>query len=142
MLVKVTVEIGGRQAGVIEREIVGSPSEIEEALRPVQQRVGRIVLEDAFGRLGRETPAPHCCGRKMGSLGMREIVVQTLSGPVQFLRRRYRCKKCGTSAYPADAQLCTGCHRISRPLAKRVCQLSTVEHHGCQPCCWTSMACC
>lgn len=128
MLVKITVEIGGRQAGVIEREIVGSASEIEEGLRPVQQRVGRIVLEDAFGRLGDETPAPHCCGRKMGSLGMREIIVQTLSGPVQYLRRRYCCSNCGKSAYPADVQVCTGCHRTSRPLAKRVCQLATVEH--------------
>ena len=128
MLVKVTIEVDGRQAGVFEREVTGTASEVEEAVQSVKQRTGKIVLEHAFCQLGREMQAGCCCGRPMHSRGLRTLTLETTSGPVIVERRRYRCSVCGREVYPADAELCTGQHQISRPLSKRICQLAIVEH--------------
>ena len=64
----------------------------------------------------------------MKNCGWRVIDVQTTCGPVPVQRRRYRCERCGRELYPADAQICCGRHRVTRPLAQRVCQLATTEH--------------
>lgn len=128
MLVQVIVAIDGRQVGLAERELDGLASVIEEDVQHVLQRTGRMILERAFNKVGCETPPSMCCGRKMRSRGRREITVVTLNGPVRVVRRRYQCEECGRADYPADAQLCTGDHRVTRPLAKRVCQLATLEH--------------
>ena len=128
MLVKVTIEVDGRQAGSFEREVSGTAAEVEEEVQAVKQRTGKIVLEHAFCRLGREMSAGCCCGKTMSSRGMRSLTLETTSGRVIVERRRCRCSVCGREEYPADAQLCTGPHLISRPLSKRICQLATVEH--------------
>lgn len=128
MLVRVTIEIEGEQAGVIEQHVAGDAATVEEEVRRVQRRAGRVVLENAFNEIGRNTPAPECCSRPMSSRGMRLLTIVTTSGPVCVERRRCRCALCGREAYPADADLCMGTHRISRALAKRVCQLATVEN--------------
>lgn len=128
MFVRVTIEIDGRQAGVVEREVSGNAATEEEDVRQLQRRAGRVLLENAFNEIGRNTPAPECCGRPMLSRGMRTLTIETTSGPVCVERRRCRCSLCGREAYPADADLCTGTHRISRALAKRICQLATVEN--------------
>ena len=66
----------------------------------------------------------------MKNCGTRTIGVMTTCGEVTVCRRRYRCRcpGCRHEVHPADARLCCGRHRVSRPLAKRVCQLAAVEH--------------
>ena len=128
MLVQVTVRIGGREVGVVERELTGTAAEIEEEARVVLARTGRIILEPAFAQISEATPAPCCCGRTMQNRGQRLKSVQTTCGEVPISRRRYRCRNCDRELYPADAQICCGKHRMTQPLAKRMCQLATVEH--------------
>jgi hypothetical protein len=128
MLVKFTIEIEGRQAGQVERELTGSAAEVEEQVRSLVQRGGRIVLENAYLMASREVPARRCCGCRMQSRGQRTITVATTFGPVIVSRSRYRCGTCGAESYPADVLWCCGRHRVSLPLAKRVCQLATIEH--------------
>lgn len=128
MLVKVTIEIDGRQAGLMEREISGTAAEVEEQIRELSQRAGRIVLENAFLGLGAQVNAPRCCGCCMSNRGKRIITVLTTFGPVLVARTRYRCRGCGAESYPADALWCCGRHRVSLPLAQRICQLATIEH--------------
>ena len=66
----------------------------------------------------------------MKNCGVRTIGVMTTCGEVIVHRRRYRCRcrGCQHEVHPADARLCCGRHRVSRPLAKRVCPLAAVEH--------------
>jgi hypothetical protein len=52
-----------------------------------------------------------------------------MSGDVQFVRSRYRCRECGAWRTPADERIGCGDHRITRLLARNVCQLATVEHY-------------
>lgn len=128
MFIEITVRVDGREAGTVAQELTGSGPEIEEQLLKLQQRPGRMVLERAFAQLSEQTPVPCCCGRKMKHCDRRTITVQTTNGPVPVTRVRYRCTKCGHESTPADAHWCCGRHRITRPLAQRVCQLATVEH--------------
>ncbi len=128
MLVKLTAEVEGRVVGCVEREVSGSAAEMEEELRRMHDRTGRMVLEPAFQQVAEQTPAPSCCGHKMKNCGLRTIGVQTTFGEIPVTRRRYRCERCGRELYPADSQICCGRHKLTRPLAQRVCQLATVEH--------------
>ena len=128
MLVKVTVEVDGSEVGIVERELYGTAAEIEEQVKVGLQQTGRILLRSAFEEVAEQTPAPSCCGRTMKNAGFRRITVVTTCGEVTVPRRRYRCELCDREFYPADANLCCGHHRITQPLAKRVCQLATMEH--------------
>lgn len=128
MLVQITVRVADREAGSIERELSGSAAEIEEQVRDVVQRAGRVVLETAFSHVAPTFAAPHCCGHVMKNCGWRTIAVRSTFGDVPVSRRRYRCERCGHEQHPADAGWCCGRHRITRPLAQRICQLATVEH--------------
>ncbi len=128
MLVKFTIEIDGREAGTVEQEISGTAAAIEEQVRQVQQRTGRIVLEQSFQELCNQTPAPRCCAHRMQNRGFRSLTVQSTFGQVPVQRRLYRCQHCGRTLYPADAQICCGRHHVTRPLAQRACHLATVEH--------------
>jgi hypothetical protein len=128
MLAKFTVELDGRVAGTVEWVLSGTAAEIEEQVHALHERTGRMVLEPALKQIAVETPAPRCCGHTMKNCGWRSINVLTTYGEVPVQRRRYRCEKCGHEVYPADAQICCGNHRLTRPLGQRVCQLATVEH--------------
>jgi hypothetical protein len=128
MLVQVSVQIEGGKPFVVEQSLSGSAEEIEEQIGEVLQRTGRIMLEPAFQQVADRTPAPCCCGRSMKNCNRRAIGLMTTCGEVIVERRRYRCRSCGYELHPADARLCCGKHRVSRPLAKRVCQLAAVEH--------------
>ena len=64
----------------------------------------------------------------MESRGRRCVTVQALSGEVVVERSRYRCRTCREERTPADAHIRCGRHRVTRPLAQRICQLATVEH--------------
>ncbi len=128
MLAKITVELDGQVVGVVERELSGAAAAIEEDIRRLHQRTGRIMLEPALQQIADQTHAPCCCGHTMKNCGRRAIGVHSTFGEIPVERRRYRCLKCGHEAYPADAQYCCGHHHLTRPLAQRICQLATVEH--------------
>ena len=128
MHVKVTVEVDGRKAGEFEKEVSGRAAEMEESSLEVGRRAGRIVLESGLIQVAQGCRVPVCCGRKMGSRGRRPITVSTMTGPVVYERRRYRCEMCGHEVYAGDGEILCGPHRVTVPLAKRVCQLATTEH--------------
>lgn len=128
MLVKITVEVDGRKAGEVEEEVSGTAAVMEESCLKVGRRVGRVVLENGLTQLERECRAPVCCRRAMGSRGRRPITVSTMTGLVTYERRRYRCGVCGHEVHAGDAQIQCGRHRVTMPLAKRICQLATTEH--------------
>lgn len=130
MLVQVSVRIEDQELVVVEQELSGSAEAIEEQVRNVQQRVGRVMLKPAFQEIADRTPVPRCCRRSMKNCGLRTIGVMTSCGEVSVRRRRYRCRcpDCHHEVHPADSLLCCGAHRVSKPLAKRVCQLAAVEH--------------
>lgn len=128
MQVKFTITIDGREAGVVEREISGTAAAVEEQVREVQQRTGRIVLEHVFQELCEQMPVPHCCGHRMENRGFRPLTLQSTFGEFPIQRRMYRCRLCGDIRYPADSQICCGRHHVTRPLSQRACQLATVEH--------------
>ena len=128
MQVKITVEIDGRQSGIVEHEVSGSAAEIEEQTRSLTQRCGRIVLETGFLQISAASPRPCCCQVPMESRGKRCLTLETTFGPVVVSRTRYRCRSCGAEVYPADEAWRCGRHRMTYPLARRICQLATVEH--------------
>ncbi len=128
MLVRIRVWVAHREAEIIERELSGSAAEIEEHVRDVTQRTGRVVLETAFSHVAPTFAAPHCCGQVMKNCGWRTITVRSTLSGVPVSRWRYRCERCDHEQHPADAGCCCGRHRMTRPLAERLCQLATVEH--------------
>jgi hypothetical protein len=128
MNVKIIVEIDGREGGVVEKTVNCSGLDFEEHVQELKQRVGRIVLEYGFQEASQSVERPSCCGRKMNNRGRRTIKVNSLSGEVIVSRTRYRCHTCGRESSPGDEVICCGSHRITKALAKRVCQLATVEH--------------
>lgn len=128
MLVQVTVRIDGREVGNLSQTISGGAVEIEEATRRLGQRIEGVIVECGFDQLARKVPRPVCCGRSMESRGRRRVAVQGLSGEIVVERTRYRCRICREERTPADSHIGCGRHRVTRPLAQRICQLATVEH--------------
>jgi hypothetical protein len=128
MLVQFTVTVEGREVGVESRQVSGTAAEIEEQIREMQQRTGRMALEPVLLGVAEQAPAPCCCGRGMQSRGRRGLTVRTTFGEIPVSRRVYQCQRCGRRLSPADAQFCCGRHRITKPLAQRICQLATLAH--------------
>jgi hypothetical protein len=127
--VEIIVQIDKQKVATVQQEIPeGTALEVEEQTRKLVNRVGVTVLEQGFERVARRMRAPRCCGRAMENRGREGLTLQTTHGDVYVARRRYRCPVCGLTFFPADVELCCGIHRISRALAKRACQLATVEH--------------
>lgn len=120
------MEIGDRK---VEREceLVGTPAEVEEEAVRVGREVGRVLTEAGVNEAAAGAGRPCCCGRPMANKGDRSITLVALGGPIRVRRRRYRCERCGHDLCPADGLLRCGGHRVTRPLAKRVCQLATTE---------------
>jgi hypothetical protein len=63
----------------------------------------RLLHEVGVGR----QQEPRQCSRnhlpcKMASTGVREKTLQTILGPVRFMRSRYVCPECGAVEYPGD----------------------------------------
>ena len=128
MHVHVTIEINGRKVGEVENDVSGNASEVEETCLEVGRRAERIILEHGLIGIAKESRTPVCCQRAMQSRGLRPITVSTMTGRVTYERRRYRCSVCGHEIYAGDADIQCGTHRVTRPLAKRICQLATTEH--------------
>lgn len=64
----------------------------------------------------------------MRNQGRRPVTVTSGSGEVTYERTRYRCRECGEWQTPADSVICCGPQRVTRHIAKKVCQLATTEH--------------
>lgn len=129
MNAQVTVSIGGTKVVEFEQDIaLNSALEIEEQVERVKDRLGRAILEQGFEKFGDELRRPACCGRAMSSRGKRPVTLTSQSGEVVLHRRRYRCNECGAARYPADESICCGEHRVTRLLARQICQLATLEH--------------
>jgi hypothetical protein len=128
MNVEITVRINGQEVATLKDTIFGEAIEIEQQTERLKDRVGQVVLETGFAELSASLRRPCCCGMPMENKGVRPITIMSLSGEVIFERTRYRCRTCGRNLIPADAVVCCGHHRMTRHLAKQVCQLATLEH--------------
>ena len=128
MLVQITLQIDGREVERIQQEILGTPAEREEQTHRLGKQVARTAAEHALAEAAAQARHPCCCGRSMQNKGRRRITIRGLDGEVRVPRTRYRCQACGRDLYAADGLLMCGVHRVTRPLAKRACQLATVEH--------------
>lgn len=64
----------------------------------------------------------------MRNQGRRPVTVISGSGEVTYERTRYRCRKCGEWQTPADSVVCCGPQRVTKHIAKKVCQLAVTEH--------------
>jgi hypothetical protein len=127
MLVQITVQVDGREVRVC-KTLAGTPAEREEGVQGLLREVGRGIAEAALNEAAAQTQHPCCCGRPMENRGSRVRTLQGLQGALRIRRTRYRCRTCQRECTPADGLLECGRHRLTRPLAKRVCQLATVEH--------------
>jgi len=127
MLVQITVQIEGREV-CLSRSLSGTPTEREEAGHLLGREVAGLVTQAALNEAAADIRRPCCCGRPMENRGRRPISLRGLDGVLQITRTRYRCRTCQRECRPADGLLECGRHRVTRPLAKRVCQLATVEH--------------
>jgi hypothetical protein len=128
MLVEITIRIAGGKEESIQREVTGTSAEREELTHALGRQVGRCVAQAALEESAAQARCPACCGRAMHNRGRARITIQGLDGPVRVARTRYRCARCGREQYAADGLLLCGRHRVTRPLAKRVCQLAAIEH--------------
>lgn len=130
--VQITIRIDGRAVETVvavERTISGEAFEREEEAHGLGKEVGRVVAERALSELAEQRQrTPHCCGRPMSNRGLVPVTVQGLDGLLTIRRRRYRCEHCRRNFYPADGLLLCGRHRVTRLLAKKACQLATIEH--------------
>lgn len=126
---EVIVRRDGREVGSFEVEISGTAAEREEKVLDAGRRFGRILLEPSLQEVAEAKIHSRCCGRAMASKGCRPLTVKTMTGEIVLFRRRYRCETCGHSIYQGDAAILCGRHRVTRPLAKRVCQLVESEHY-------------
>lgn len=130
MNVEVSVRIDGREVACVKSEMETAEAlPFQEQTERVKNRVGVVLLEVGFEKLAQSLNPPCCCGRRMRNHGRRATTVASQSGDVTFVRNRYRCRACGNWQTPADAVLCCGAHRITRLLARNVCQLATLEHY-------------
>lgn len=128
-MLRFTATRDGQEVGTVDvDETTGSAEEIEERIRLETQRLGRIGLERALQDVADQTPPPCCCGHVMHSRGQRVLTAHSTFGGVLVSRRVYRCEACGERFTPADMRICCGHHRVTKPLAKRACQLATHAH--------------
>lgn len=130
MQVQITIAIGGQEVQTVRQEIAGTPAEREELAHGCAREVGRLITQAALDEWTRSENVvhPHCCRRAMESRGWLRITMRGLDGDVRVARRRFRCRACGHDVYAGDGLLMCGKHRVTRPLAQRVCQLAAVEH--------------
>lgn len=129
MNVEIIVRIDDREVACIRNQLeTRAELDLEEQTERVKDRVGRVLLEVAWSRIAKQIRRPCCCGRPMENKGKRCVTIMSQSGEVVLERNRYRCRVCRDWQTPADALICCGNHRITRRLARQICQLATLEH--------------
>jgi hypothetical protein len=126
--VQITIQINGQEVNRLETDVTGNLAEREEQAHRLGQQAACAVAEQALEEGAGQMRHPRCCGRSMNNRGRPGVTVQGLDGAMRIHRSRYRCDLCGCEVYPADGELMCGRHLVTRPLAKRACQLATVEH--------------
>lgn len=129
MHVEVIVRIDGREVECLGQNISGPAPDIEETSHRLGKRVACTVTGAGLNQLAEKAHHPACCGRPMRHKGQRRRTFTGLDGEVSIRRPRYRCRVCHREQYAADGEIGCGRHSVTRPLAKRVCQLATVEHY-------------
>lgn len=128
MKVEVIVRIDGREVETLKHDISGQPIDIEQQTETLKDRVGQVILAEGFSEFDAALRRPCCCGKPMQRKGTRTVRLMSQSGEIEFNRRRYCCTDCRNHCTPADALVRCGNHRITRHLAKQICQLATLEH--------------
>lgn len=127
-MVEMTIRTAEQEVCTFSEDMTGTPADREERVRLLCRRVGNQVTQAVLQEAAAQAPHPVCCGRSMQNWGRARIAIQGLYGPVRIARTRYRCVHCGHEQDAADGRLLCGRHRVTRPLAKRACQLATSEH--------------
>jgi hypothetical protein len=129
MDVEITVEVDGRKVATVKQDLATDAAlSLEEQVERVKDRVGGVVLEAGFEEFAAGLRRPCCCGRPMENRGREPVTLMSQSGEVVLSRRRYRCRECRVWRRPADESICCGRHRVTRLLARQICQLATLEH--------------
>lgn len=85
-------------------------AQVEQWVRSVVGRVGRLLTQGCVQVVRAETEGPQqCgCGARMHSLGLRSRRVVSLAGELELRRRYYYCRQCGARGHPADEALGLG----------------------------------
>lgn len=129
MNVQVIVKVDGREVADFQDEVSTREAfEFEQSTEQLKDRMGQVILEVGFQACDQQVRRPCCCGKPMRSHGKRIVSIMSQSGLVTYERTRYRCGTCGAWQTPVDALICCGKHRITRLLARNICQLATLEH--------------
>ncbi len=107
---KDTIQIGEmlRDRVIEEVKEPASLSEMEQSLRKILLRVGRVVLELWLLWLEKRYPKeviPCRCGGEAKYLYRRRGTLRTMFGQVRYKRAYYTCPQCGQGTYPMDEQL-------------------------------------
>jgi len=128
MQVELIIKVDGQILEARSVEISGTPTEIEEQTHALAKTLARPVVQKGIQDYLDQQTDLRCCRRPMYRNGRRTLWLTTLEGKIKLSVTRHRCSNCGGERTPVlDETLC-GPHRVSRPLAKRVCQLATNEH--------------
>lgn len=129
MNVQISLRINGQEVAILTDSVSTSDSlALEERIETLKSRVGGVLMEVGCQQLVGQLRHPCCCGRPMENRGRRTVTLTCKSGEFLFERNRYRCRACRRWLTPADAVICCGSHRVTRLLAKNICQLATLEH--------------
>ena len=126
--VEVIVRIGGREVVTLNHRFSGDSLEIEQQTECFKDRIGQVILTEACSRFDAALRRPCCCGRPMHRKGTRTVTLMSQSGEIGFEHTRYRCPECHCCRTPADRRVRCGNHRVTRHLAKQICQLATLKH--------------
>ncbi len=129
MNVRLVVEVDGVQVAEILEDVETLDGlAVEERVEQIKQRAGRAMREKGLTAVGESVRRPCCCGRPMRNEGRRVLTVVSRSGAVTLDRARSRCRVCKEYQTPAHAMVCCGTQRVTKLLAKKVCQRATTEH--------------
>ena len=129
MNVQISLRIDGQEVAVLDDAFATQNAlELEQRVEALKARTGRVLMEQGCRELADHLRRPCCCGRPMENRGRRTVTLTCQSGEFLFERNRYRCRTCRRWLMPADAVICCSRHRVTRLLARNVCQLAVLEH--------------
>jgi hypothetical protein len=100
---------------------------LEQAALALAQRIAQMALADQLQQAGTgysSSSRPCACGRKQRFHRFSSKRLRTLIGEVTYERAYYRCRACGASACPLDAQLGQSTREISPGVERALALLS------------------
>lgn len=104
-----------------------SMATLEQAALALAQRIAQLALADRLqqGGTGYRASSQACpCGRKQHFHRYSTRTVRTLFGEVTYRRAYYRCRTCGASTCPLDAQLGQSAREVSPAVERTLALLS------------------